>query len=588
MNTSSKNIVNNRGNPLHVAAALGDIASLETCLSFENDYDIDARDDLNLTPLQIAALSGHTQAVKLLIAKGADVLAQDGYDQNFSALHLAVWQGHPDIVNMLIEVQKKGDLLPPSELFFPLLYSLEHVFFLMQQPNSDPQLLQNALDVFFILMNSEQLPLLDFASHDEFYDLFSDPTIPVLVSLEALTRYAPSREIYDQIMSKIMEFTIQDSCYQTYVDTRCLLHVFPINRLYCTVLYETPQGQQYEYFMSPEGFMACFSTPFISDQIDFYQNSLTENEPLALGAFTDLSEIYHQGIVFSKEQGIFENAQLAYNLYNNGQTLLLATGWEGHAVNVVLDPIHEYFIVANSGERYENFGSGAYVYKIHNPDNVTPQLIFNILNNTDQVDLELTYRYKLALDKVDFLEHPEQQYGNCAVYSHNPTIEALLYIHFLNEGSDKVAAKLLAHEHYLGWEAYEHFHCLQMYFDHNPTLDIHSVLDILIDYHPSLFSESQEGIDFQEYQQAKYLVDILATDQYRSDYEDCFWELPQAKPELIDLFKSVDLPFSFDDVFDHPEPIDMDRYHPWIENQPVHFDSASLLDGFCLQQLEAL
>lgn len=575
INMIRKNNVNHISYPLHVAAALGDIAYLEKLLPFEYNDNIDSRDDLNLTPLQIAAVSGQVEAVKFLISKGANISASDGYDQDFSALTLAVWQGHPEIVKIIVEEQKRSGLMNPKEMLFPLLYNLENLFVLIQEADVNPKPFEDALDIFFMLISSQKLPLLDFEDSD-LDEMGSEPTLPALVSLESLTRYAPTKEIYNQVMSKIIEINAQDTCYQTYLDAKFLLHVFPIDEPYCKILYQTPQGDEYEYFMSPEGFMACFTTPFASNEIDCYRNSLGVDDSQTLSAFTDISQIYHQAILFSKEQSIFENSQLAYDLYQQGQILLLATGWEGHAVNVILDPLHQYFIVANGGARYENFVSGAYVYKMHNPQNLTAQLIFDILNNVEQVDLELTYKYKLALDKLDILEHPEQEYGNCAWYSHKPAIEALLYIHFLNEGLDNTTAKVLAQEHYLEWEVYENFHCLETYFDHNPKLDINTVLDILSDYHPSLFKDSEDEIDLGEYHQAEYLVGVLASEQYRDDFYDHFlWKFSCAKPELIDLFGSVGLPVYLADSSDQSEI------------QPINFSPSNLLDEFCLQQAQA-
>lgn len=594
----SDNIVNTLSYPLHVAAALGEVACLERLLPFEFNDDIDSRDDLNLTPLQIAAVLGHVEVIKFLISKGANVLAHDGYDQDFSALTLAVWQGHGEIVNILVEEQKRTGLLDPKEVLVPLLCNLENLFFLIQEADVNPKPFEDALDILVILINSQKLALLDFQDHDFDYDLFSEP---VLISLEALAQYAPTKEVYNQVLAEISEINKHDPCYQTYLDAKLLLHVFPINEPCCNIIYQTSQGEECIYPINPEGFMVCFTTPFVSKEIDCYMNSLQVSASQDLLAFSDLSQIYHQAILFSREQGIFENSQLAYDLYQQGQTLLLATGWDGHAVNVILDPLHQYFIVANCGARYKHFVSGAHIYKMYNPQNLTAQFIFDILNNEDQVDLELTYKYKLALDEVDVLDHPEQQYGNCAYYSNKPTIEALLYIHFLNEGWDNSTAKLLAQEHYLDWERYETLHCLTTYFDHNPKLDINTVVDILVDYHPSLF-EGGETIDLREYHQAEYLVHVLATDQYRDAfYEEFGLGLPGAKPELIDLFKSVDLPVKLCDESDNlNQPISIEEIFSEFQvefgttdinshrDQPVNFNMSNLLNEFCFQEIQAL
>lgn len=536
MNTSNTTL----SYPLHVAAAMGDLASLESLLASETFYDINERDDLNSTPLHVAALLGHLEVVSFLISKGADVSLQGAYDQNLSALTLATLNGQTEIIRFLAQ-SSIAIHLDPSDIENALFYTIDRLFSSLQE-DSERIPFKETLDIFSMLtfaqINTQQWPLLPFEE-----DLYFFPETfyePVSVWLEAATKYANTKEIYDQIMETVNLINAQDTCYQTYLDAKFLLHVLPVDSSYYTITYRSLEGDEFISDIDCHGFMICFVTPFVAKEIDCYREILESKD--ALEAFKDLSETYHEAILFARQPAIFENSVMAYDLYQQGKTILLPTGWEGHAVNIILDPQTEYFIVANAGNRYVELGAGAHVYQMHSPDQLTPDLIYEILNNEDQANLEYAIKYQLALDEVALLEHPEQQYGNCAWYSHKPSIESLLYLHYLHEGYDEVASKSLAHVQYTQWDTYESTHCLENYFDHNPALSINVVRDILIDYHPSLFTEGPEEIDPVEYHRAEYLATVLATDQYQSDFYDFFeFELDHAKPELIDLFKSVDL-----------------------------------------------
>lgn len=60
---------------LHTAAAGGNIAALATLL--ETETNLESRNELGLTPLQVAVQQGHLGAAALLVDKGADVNARD-------------------------------------------------------------------------------------------------------------------------------------------------------------------------------------------------------------------------------------------------------------------------------------------------------------------------------------------------------------------------------------------------------------------------------------------------------------------------------------------------------------------------------
>ena len=62
-------------NPLHEAAANGNVAALVTLLDTETNLEV--RNELGLTPLEVAVLHGHLAAAALLVDQGADVNVRD-------------------------------------------------------------------------------------------------------------------------------------------------------------------------------------------------------------------------------------------------------------------------------------------------------------------------------------------------------------------------------------------------------------------------------------------------------------------------------------------------------------------------------
>ena len=92
---SGKNMT---GNPLHAAAARGDVATIGNLLS--KGAEIDARDDKGRTPLLVATHANRIDAARALIEKGADVNAKDDIED--SPYLYAGARGHLEILKMTL------------------------------------------------------------------------------------------------------------------------------------------------------------------------------------------------------------------------------------------------------------------------------------------------------------------------------------------------------------------------------------------------------------------------------------------------------------------------------------------------------
>lgn len=71
-------------------------------LLLDNGATIDARNDIQRTPLMIAAVAGNVEAARLLLDRGADIEARE-LRQGDTPLILASFYGHLEIVKLLVE-----------------------------------------------------------------------------------------------------------------------------------------------------------------------------------------------------------------------------------------------------------------------------------------------------------------------------------------------------------------------------------------------------------------------------------------------------------------------------------------------------
>ena len=83
---------------IHDAVEKGNIEAVKQHLTAGKD--VNAKNDDELTPLQMAAGEGQKEIAELLIAKGADVNAKDKIGG--TSLHLAAHSGQKEIVELLI------------------------------------------------------------------------------------------------------------------------------------------------------------------------------------------------------------------------------------------------------------------------------------------------------------------------------------------------------------------------------------------------------------------------------------------------------------------------------------------------------
>jgi hypothetical protein len=103
-----------KADPLHIAARVGDLAKLRTLI--EEGANVNAKNMWGETALHYAAERGHKETVEFLIAKGADIHAG-----RIEALQYAIQNGHTELAIILIN--KGANVNPKSQSGWTPLHS---------------------------------------------------------------------------------------------------------------------------------------------------------------------------------------------------------------------------------------------------------------------------------------------------------------------------------------------------------------------------------------------------------------------------------------------------------------------------------
>ena len=82
---------------IHEAVSKGNIEAVKQHIAAGTD--VNARNELGITPLSLATGGGYKEIVELLIAKGADVNAKFGI---WTPLHIAAFRGRKEVAELLI------------------------------------------------------------------------------------------------------------------------------------------------------------------------------------------------------------------------------------------------------------------------------------------------------------------------------------------------------------------------------------------------------------------------------------------------------------------------------------------------------
>lgn len=471
--------------PLHFAASEGNIEALEYLLT---EADINVRDKLDSTPLHVAIISNQQVAVEFLVAQGADInaLAYEGY----SPLALAIHKQNFEVVDDLMN----HDALEIDDAALWLAFEL----LITTIDSADEQNvgeLQHILNLVEGLVARMDVAVFEEEGYNFLMTELRMDSIPISLILEFQAAETKNPIISDMLLQSAKNIQTFDASHEVFIQTKLLTHIFALDGGF--EIYYPVQGSDHYYTsgIDAEGFVGIYTVQAAKQYIELYMEKNSEAlSSIQLKIFEDLQQTLSQSLSLSQASRNDEVLNNLFEQFQQGETILIPTGWEGHFVVNIIDGKNGYFVTSNTGQAYENLDSGSIVYKMHHPERITPELLEKIANNEAQFDLEYDLFYQLGLEEVAVLPVPHQTVGNCGWRSIEVAIEAFTYLELLDEGYAPNEAADLAHQWYQDWFDFTQINFLTEYLENNQNIDP-NLIDLLAQKHPEYFPEVEQNTD---------------------------------------------------------------------------------------------
>ncbi|MBS0290477.1 MAG: ankyrin repeat domain-containing protein [Proteobacteria bacterium] len=465
---------------LHYAAKNGDLNEIKR-LVLTQGYDVNQEGDLlSSRPLYIASLFGHVEAARFFIRHGSEV-HDDSY-MGETALHAALYKKHYALARVLVEEGKALVNLINMKNETPMKIVIDQFLMIMKDSHiaSSPSGLSE--------MNELVKTIDVFSTHCGQHCLYSifvnnkTQDIPVGCYLRLFASRVPSTELRNKLISLADEIAKFDPSEKIYNNAKNLLNTFPIENIY-----ELKFSENKTTLFQPHGHFSYSTTQWALTSLKAYYNHLlhhSASDSTKLSVFAKLIDIFEAANELKAHGGIEAYAQAALERYQNNETVLLASGWSSHFIDVVISkqPGHELFITGNTGVRFQEISPGLTFYHLNNPDKINAKFMHDMVMNIDRTYFEqdVMYEYEL-IEKVGEKIKPLQEHSNCTWVGHQHGIEASLYIELLNQGLPKDDAGLMASKYAKDWEQFHSVFQIESYMKEGKTLEINALTDILID-----------------------------------------------------------------------------------------------------------
>jgi len=543
--SSSPIRVNSKPQPieLHLAARKGDVSEISRLL--KAGVNVNSEDHLSSTPLHLACMFGKTEAAALLIRHGANLndLSYDG----FSVLQLAVNHGRYETLASLVAQGLVDATKTTVKGTTPLNMLFDSFIQKMTSPelaNKTPKALQeinqivDAIDTIsqhcgkychysssFIAQNAAGV---QSTQHYHF---------PISMQLKIYAGYAPTNELRSKILQVANDIFSFDKSETAFINAKNLLNVFPTGQLY-----HVKVGPTDRIIVKADGHFKLYTTELAKRSLTAFTQKLHTEKADAIKTvvFERLKEIYENAYEFLKKMGDPQAIDQYFELYEQGKTILIPSGWEGHFVTLFASKTQTVVGVGNSGDRYAGNQSGTTFYKT--TDQLDPEFIKAMaFNQSKQVfEYDKMCEYGL-LQKIGTIAMQEQKYGNCTWESHRDAIEGMILIELLNiDRSMKSEAKAIAHQFFEEWDHFQGHFQLQEYLSGDAVLPAKALIDIFSEVH----QKATQG-KFAEHEQAyaKKIVDALVSPAYQGEFK--YWlkesSYNQTGTQLKQLFKNYGL-----------------------------------------------
>ena len=569
----SFNLAKSTEYPLHIAARMGDLSAVKKLV--ESGQKVSQTDLFGSTPLHMAAMYGHKDVVEYLISKGANVNAKTyEYAKNlyYTPLELAVKYA-PDTATLSLLLQKGAIVVYWDDPLFMLIDALDVAY-----EKKDYQKFDLALSKLEVLGQGNKSALWCFLGGED---------LPVAVLLQNFATELNDLQFYNRMMDCVNKLYAVDSqeIAHHYVVAKNLLHAFPSENNYKYKI------GAYSAVISAEGHFAVFTSALAAKTLQGYCQNISgvwdaqgfkqikakypqTKESLLndvgyfseqkQAIFSQVEKTFALGAEAKQNAGQFAFSEALFKAYNEGKTILLPCGWDGHAIDIILNKDLNLFIVANAGDSFPSLPSGinAYNHKFA----LSANDIYQILNNHQKMEMEFKRFYDLGLYRNEdySLELPEQAFGNCAWFSQQVSEQALLFLEVSAVVKDHNLAITLSQQWFAQLDEYQKTSILKEYLA-APNLEVAVLGDILLTYHSKLTTP-------EEKERAKLMLDTLTSSDYKSAFNQYYNQHTyDVSPELKQFIKDNGYKLGHYSFFmqDGNEPL---AYHESQSKIPIKFE----------------
>lgn len=503
---------------LHHAARNGDLTEVKKLIAAGSN--VNEKDLFKSTPLHMAAMYGHKAVAEYLIQHGANIDAKTYKIDNYALTPLDLAALYAPSTEMFSYLLSKGAAPEHWDiLMFSLLDTVVESYD------------KHDYKAFDLSLNKIELA----ANNKNALWVYTDNEVkPIWLLHKVFAAEIKDLQYYNRIMQtvEILYANDKSNLANHYIAAKNLFHAFPSNETYhykigpnkvkimasgyySVLTVDLAANTLAAFQQQLQGNPDLLGYKALKDQFPLSENSILQSvdnftkEKIHL--FAGLENTFKQAWAAISKSGIYEESASQFKRYSQGETILLPSGWEGHALEIIIDKSLNLFMVANGGERFEGLPSGLNAYNMEFL--LTANDIYSMLNNEEQVELEFKKFYDLGLVKNETYSFlfPSQVYGNCAWYSQQIAQKALLFIELSKITNDPILALSIADRWF---EEYNEFHqtqVLKIYLE-DPFLEVAALADILKNYHMDLSSNSEK-------ERAKLLLDHLTDSAHNSDFE---------------------------------------------------------------------
>jgi len=502
---------------LHQAARVGDLSTVKKLIS--SGANVNEKDLFKSTPLHMAAMYGHKPVAEYLIQQGAEINAKTYKIDNYA----------------LTPVDLAGQYAPNTETFSYLLSKgaePEHwdilMFSLLEKVVNSYE--KNDFKIFDLCLNKVEVA----AKNKNALWVYTDNEVkPIWLLYKVFAADIADEQFYNRIIQTMNILNVNDinSLVKHYVSAKNLLHAFPSNEVY------TYKIGPNKVKLSASGYYSIITVDLAVNTLNAFQKKWLGNQDIAgyqamkqqfpngdksllqnveqftnekLRVFAHVENAFKQAAITISKAALYETSQVQFKRYEQGETILLPSGWDGHALDIIIDKSLNLFMVANAGERFEGFQPGLNAFNMQFA--LTSEDVHLLLTNEEEEALEFKKYYDLGLEKNEMFSFffPPQVYGNCAWYSQQIAQKALITIELTKLTNDSTRAAAISDNWFKEYNEFHQTSVLKTYLE-DPFLEVAALGDILMNYHKELTSQPEN-------ERAKLLLDHLTDSAHKNDF----------------------------------------------------------------------